>query len=131
LCGPGQLPVIPLLSWEYGGNDHAWINGDQSPLVICVYVAANPNTNHWTYDATADHIVADVYVLFPEQNPCKDRTGADQVLGCIGDPTNLEILVDTSSNGDGASVGLALANSSTDVMLILPDGSKVLLYQNI
>lgn len=131
LCGPDQLPVIPLLTWEYGGNDHAWINADQSPLVICVYIAVNPSTAHFDYDATADHITADVYVLFPQQNPCKDRTGADQVLGCVGDPTNLEILVDTSSINDGADVGLALANSSTDVMLLLSDASKVLLYQNI
>lgn len=131
LCGPDQLPIIPQLAWEYGGGDHAWINPDQSPLVVCVYIAVNPSTEHWNYDATADHITADAYVLFPDDNPCKDKTGADQVLGCVGDPTNLEILVDTSSINDGADVGLALANSSTDVMLILSDGSKVLLYQNI
>ena len=125
------MPIIPGLAWEYGGQNHAWINPDQSPLVICVYIAVNPSTEHWTYDATADHITADAYVLFPDDNPCKDRTGADQVLGCIGDPTNLEILVDTSSINDGADVGLSLANSSTDVMLILSNGSKVLLYQNI
>jgi hypothetical protein len=131
LCGPGQLPVIPLLTWEYGGGDHAWINPDQSPLVICVYVAANPSTEHFQYDATADHITVDSYVLYPDQNPCKDQTGAQQVLGCIGDPTNLEILVDTASIRDGADVGLSLANSSTDVYLILPGAPKVLLYQNV
>jgi hypothetical protein len=131
LCGPNQRPVIPELAWEYGGSDHQWINPQASPLVICVYVAVNPSTSHWQYDAGADHITADVYVLFPDQNPCKDRTGADQVLACVGDPTNLEILVDTSSINDGADVGLALANSSTDLMLVLPDGSKVLLYQNV
>jgi hypothetical protein len=131
LCGPNQLPIIPELAWEYGGQNHAWINPGQSPLVICVYIAVNPSTEHWNYDAANDHITADAYVLFPEDNPCKGRTGADQVLGCIGDPTNLEILVDTSSINDGADVGLALANSSTDIMLVLGDGSKVLLYQNI
>jgi hypothetical protein len=131
LCGPDQLPIIPALAWEYGGNDHAWINPDQSPLVICVYIAVNPSTDHWKYDAGADHITADAYVLFPAQNPCNGRTGADQVLGCIGDQTNLEILVDTSSINDGADVGLQLANASTDIYLILGDGSKVLLYQNV
>lgn len=131
LCGPDQRPVIPELAWEYGGSDHQWINPQASPLVICVYVAVNPSTDHWTYDAASDHITADAYVLFPDQNPCKGSTGANQVLDCVGDPSNLEILVDTSSIHDGADVGLQLANSSTDVMLILSDGSKVLLVHNV
>jgi len=131
LCGPDQRPVIPELAWEYGGTDHQWINPQASPLVICVYVAVNPSTAHFQYDAAKDHITADVYVLYPAENPCNNQQGAQQVLGCVGDPTNLEILVDTSSYHDGADVGLALANSSTDLYLILGDGSKVLLYQNV
>jgi len=55
----------------------------------------------------------------------------DQVAGCIGDPTNFEILVDTASYHDGADVGLALAEASTELRYILPDGSRVHLIDNL
>jgi hypothetical protein len=70
-------------------------------------------------------VTADVYVLFPDQNPCKAQAGAQQVLGCLGDPTNIEILVDTASFNDGADAGLSLSNSSTELRLVEPDGTKV------
>ena len=76
-------------------------------------------------------MTADVYVRFPDQNPCNSRVGADQVAMCIGDLTNFEILVDTASLNDGAAAGLALANASTELMLILADGSKVHLYSSL
>jgi hypothetical protein len=128
LCGEDQLPVIPLLTWEYGGADHAWINAEASALVYCVYIPVQPSSEHWAYDAAMDHVTADVSVLFPEDNPCKDEVGADQVAKCIGDPTNFEILVDTASMHDGHDVGLELSESSTDLKLILPSGEKVQLF---
>jgi hypothetical protein len=131
ICGPGQLPVIPILAWEYGGGDHQWINPQASALVYCVYIPVKPSTVHWSYDAAKDHVTADVYVKFPDQNPCKGMMGANQVLGCLGNPTNIEILVDTASLHDGADVGLTLANSSTDLNLILPDGTKVHLHTGL
>jgi hypothetical protein len=127
LCGAAQRPVIPLIAWEYGGADHPWIHPEASALVYCVYVPVVPSTAHWAYDANADQVTADLYVKFPAQNPCRDRVGADQVLGCLGDPTNIEILVDTASYNDGLDVGLDLANAATDLVLILGDGSKTLL----
>jgi len=131
LCGPDQRPVIPLLAWEYGGSDHRWIKPEASPLVICVYTPVKVGTAHWQYDPARDRVTADVYVLFPDQNPCKGQQGADQIAACIGDPTNFEILVDTASLNDGVDVGLALATASTELRLILADGSKVLLVNNI
>jgi hypothetical protein len=131
LCGPGQRPVIPTIAWEYGGADHPWINPTASALVYCVYTPVNPSTDHWKYDAASDHVTADVYVKFPDQNPCKGQTGANQVLACLGDPTNVEILVDTASLNDGHDAGLELSNSSTDLMLILPDGSRIMLYKGL
>lgn len=125
LCGEDERPVIPLLAWEYGGNDHAWINPAASPLVICVYTPVNPSTASWSYDAASDHVIADVYVRFPDENPCAARAGADQVAGCIGDMTNFELLVDTASRNDGAGAGLSLSEASTELRLVLPDGSKV------
>jgi len=131
LCGNDQRPVIPLIAWEYGGSDHQWINPQASALVYCVYTPVNPASAHWKYDATADHVTADVYVRFPDQNPCNNRVGADQIAMCIGDLTNFEILVDTASLNDGAGAGLALANASTELMLILTDGTKIHLYSNL
>jgi hypothetical protein len=128
LCGPNELPVIPLLAWEYGGGDHQWINPDMSALVYCVSIPVNPSSAEWQYDAAKDHVTADVSIKCPELNPCKDKQGADQVTACIGDSSNFEILVDTASINDGADVGLTLANSSTDLNLVLQDGSKVHLY---
>lgn len=131
LCGDDQLPVIPALTWEYGGNDHAWINPDASALVYCVYTPVAPSTDHWSYDAAMDRVTADVYVLFPDDNPCKSETGADQVLKCLGDASNSEILVDTASLNDGMDVGLNLSEASTELKLILPDGTKVHLLENL
>jgi hypothetical protein len=64
-------------------------------------------------------------VRFPEQNPCKDKKGKDQVAACIGDARNFEILVDTASLNDGSDVGLKLSEASTELKLISPDGTKV------
>jgi hypothetical protein len=128
VCGPGQRPVIPLLAWEYGGSDHPWINPGASALVYCVYIPAKPSTAHWQYDTATDRVTADVYVRFPAQNPCRERPGKDQVMACLGDPSNVEILVDTASLEDGAGAGLSLSNSSTQLQLILLDGMKVPLY---
>jgi hypothetical protein len=112
-------PVIPLIA-EYGGSDHPWITPDASPLVICDVIPANPSTSHWTF--SANHVVADTWVLFPDNNPCGTKVGAAQVADCIGDPTNFEILVDIASLHDGVDVGLALSEASTDLNLILPTG---------
>jgi hypothetical protein len=131
LCGPGQRPVIPLLAWEYGGSDHSWVNPEASALVYCVYIPVNPSTPNWSYDAGMDRVTADVYVRFPDQNPCKDQTGKDQVAACIGDSGNFEILVDTASLNDGADAGLSLSNASTELKLILPDMTKVQLIINL
>lgn len=117
-----------MLAWEYGGSDHSWKNPQASALVYCVYTPAkNPSAN-WRYDSAKDHVTADVYVRFPDHNPCKDKAGANQVAACIEDPTNFEIFVDTSSINDGKDVGLSLANASTTLRLIQPDGTKVHLW---
>jgi hypothetical protein len=131
ICGEGQLPVIPILAWEYGGGDHQWINPQASAVAYCGYIPANPSTDHWQYDAAADHVTADVYVKCPELNPCKDAQGANQVMNCLGDPTNIEMIVDTASLNDGLDVGLQLSEASTDLNLILPDGGKVHLYTGL
>ena len=128
VCGDDQRPVIPLLAWEYGGADHPWINPEASALVYCVYIPVSPSSSNWQYDAVSDHVTADVHVLCPEQNPCNDRTGANQVSDCIGDASNFEILVDIASLHDGADAGLSLAESSTELRLILTDGTKVHLH---
>lgn len=130
LCGKGQRAVIPELAWEYGGGDHQWIDPESSPLVMCVYIPVSPDSEHWQYDAASDHVTADVYVLFPEQNPCAGEQGADQVAACIGDATNFEILVDTASLNDGMDVGLDLSEASTDLQLVLPGGTIVPLHHN-
>jgi hypothetical protein len=128
VCGSDERPVIPLIAWEYGGSDHQWINPAASALVYCVYIPVKPSSAHWRYDAATDRVTADVYVRFPEQNPCRDRVGKDQVMACLGDPSNVEILVDTTSFDDGAGAGLSLSNSSTQLQLILPGGMTVALY---
>jgi hypothetical protein len=128
LCGKDQLPVIPKLVWEHGGGDHAWIHPEQSAAVYCVYVPVAPSSAHWQYDATKDHVSADVYVLYPDQNPCKTEAGADQVAKCIGDPTNFEILVDTASLNDGEAAGLALSEAATELRLVTAQGAKVHLW---
>ena len=131
ICGADQRPVIPIIAWEYGGKDHQWINPSASSLVYCVYTPVHNATSHWRYDAAATRVTADVYVKYPSQNPCRTRTGRDQVARCIADVTNFEILVDTASIHDGADAGLNLAGASTKLRLIMPDGSKVQLELNI
>ena len=130
LCGKDQRPVIPLLAWEYGGASHQWINPQKSALVYCVYTPVRNPSPNWRYDKASDQVTADVYVKFPEQNPCRNQQGANQVMACIGDNTNFEILVDTASINDGHDVGLSLASASTALKLILPDGSKTHLWDD-
>jgi hypothetical protein len=128
ICGNHQRPIIPLLAWEYGGSDHQWINPQNSALVYCVYTPVNPSSANWRYDARRDRVTADVSIRFPDQNPCKNQSGAMQVKACIGDDSNFEILVDTASINDGHDVGLSLANASTQLKLILHGGRKVDLW---
>jgi hypothetical protein len=130
ICGRDQRPVIPLLAWEYGGSDHPWERPQASALVYCVYTPVKAASANWSYDARRNHITADVYVKFPDRNPCRNEEGARQVSACIGDESNFEILVDTASINDGEDVGLSLATASTDLRLILPDGAKVLLWHD-
>ena len=125
ICGADQRPVIPLLAWEYGGDDHRWINPAASALVYCVYVPVGKPSSHWHFDAAKNRVVADVYVRFPDQNPCRDKKGKDQIAACMGDASNFEILVDTASLNDGSDVGLKLNEASTELKLILKDGTKV------
>jgi hypothetical protein len=127
ICGTDQRPVIPRLAWEYGGADHPWQRPEAAALVYCVYTPVAKATTHWRYDAGRGRVTADVYVKFPDQNPCRSRAGKDQVLACLGDRSNVEILVDTASLNDGKDAGLDLAEASTELKLILPDGSKVTL----
>jgi hypothetical protein len=125
ICGPHQRPVIPLLAWEYGGFDHQWVDPAASALVYCVYTPVAQPSSHWRFDEADSRIIADVYVLFPDQNPCKDKTGKDQVAACIGHASNFEILVDTASLNDGSHVGLNLSEATTELRLMLTDGTKV------
>lgn len=125
LCGPNQRPVIPLLAWEYGGADHPWKNPEASALVYCVYTPVRRSSSNWRFDAAKNRVIADVYVKFPDHNPCKDKNGKDQVWAYIGDASNFEILVDTASLNDGKDAGLQLSEASTELKLVLPDGKKV------
>jgi len=131
ICGEGQLPVIPDLAWEYGGSDHAWVNPEASAVAYCVYIPVSPSFEHWQYDPSADHVTADVYVKCPDQNPCKDEQGADQVMACLGDPSNVEIIVDTASLNDGADAGLSLSEATTDLNLITSGGETLHLYTGL
>jgi hypothetical protein len=131
LCGPGQVPVIPQIAWEYGGSDHQWIDPDASPLVFCVYVPADPGTTHWSYDAGIDRVSADSWLLFPAGDPCADQDGVESVTGCIGAASNYEILVDTASLHDGHDVGLELSEAATDLYLLLRTGERVHLTTDI
>ena len=125
ICGPDQRPVIPLLAWEYGGFDHRWIKPEQAAFVYCVYIPTRHPSSHLQFDAAENRVIADVYVKFPDHNPCRDKRGRDQVAACIGNASNFEILVDTASLNDGNDVGLSLAEASTELKLILADGTKV------
>jgi hypothetical protein len=125
ICGKHQRPVIPILAWEYGGNDHPWIRPGAAALAYCVYTPVKRNTSHWRYSRAKDHVTADVYVRFPDQNPCRNKRGKNQVLDCLGDSSNIEILVDTASLNDGSGAGLNLSEASTTLRLILPSGKTV------
>ena len=114
-----------MLAWEYGGSDHQWIKPPESALVYCVYTPVRDPSPHWKYDAAGDEVTADVYVKFPDHNPCGNLQGGRQIIDCVGDETNFEILVDTASINDGVEVGLSLSNASTTLRLILRDGSTV------
>jgi hypothetical protein len=122
VCGSKQRPVIPLLAWEYGGHDHAWIHPRRSALVYCVYTPVKPSTSNWRY--THGRVTADVYVLFPAHNPCRDKQGAAIVLACLGDRSNSEVLVDMASRHDGHDVGRELSEASTTLRLVLPGTNK-------
>ena len=127
-CGDDQRPVFPILAWEHGGADHAWVNAAASALLYCVYTPVSPSSAHWSFDPSAQRVTADVYVAFPDENPCKDEAGRDQVAGCIGDDGNFEILVDTASFNDGRAAGLDLSEASTLLQLVLADGTRVELH---
>jgi hypothetical protein len=131
LCGPGQVPVIPEIAWEYGGSDHAWINPEVSPLVFCDYVPVAPGTAHWNYEAGTDLVTADTWLLFPAGDPCADEDGVESVTGCIGAASNYEILTDTASFHDGHDVGLELSEASTELNLLLRTGERVHLTTDI
>ena len=69
--------------------------------------------------------------MFPDENPCKDQPGRDQVMACLGDPSNIEILVDTASLDDGTDAGLSLSESTTDLYFLQADGTRVFLYAGL
>jgi len=125
ICGRHQRPVIPILAWEYGGSDHPWIKPGASALAYCVYTPVRHNSAHWRYNASKGRVTADIYVRFPDNNPCRNRHGRAQVMACLGDPSNIEILVDTASIHDGAGAGLDLSEASTTLRLIEPDGKTI------
>ena len=129
VCGTGWTSVYPRLAWEYGGNDHAWISPDASPLLICVHAPTKPPYSaEWTYDSNANHVTAMVFVKFPTQSPCQDNLAT-----CMtADTSNYEILVDEAGGGNdnGASVGLNLDASSTELVIRLANGSMVHLWNN-
>ena len=128
LCGAARRPVIPLLAWEYGGSDHPWIAPEMSALAYCVYAPVDPSSGNWAWDPVADHVTADVYILFPDENPCRNLQGANLIAGCIGNPSNFEILVDLSAFNDGGCAGLSLSEASTELRLVLPDTTRTHLY---
>lgn len=98
--------------------------------MYCVYTPVSPSTEHWAYDAARDHVTADVWVACPALNACGDRQGAAQAVDCIGAVSNFEILVDTASFHDGFEAGLALAEASTELRLLLADGTRVHLHDD-
>ncbi|MEJ7732791.1 MAG: hypothetical protein WKG00_26760 [Polyangiaceae bacterium] len=53
------------------------------------------------------------------------------MLACLGDESNIEIMVDLASLDDGNAVGLDLSEATTDLFLILGDASKVHLYTGL
>ena len=130
------LHVHDLCSSRDQGADQGRVVGqrivqlDGQALVYCVYTPVSPSTEHWAYDPGLDHVTADVWIECPDLNPCQDRQGARQVSDCIGANSNFEILVDTASYDDGAGAGLSLSEASTELRLILADGTKVHLHDD-
>jgi hypothetical protein len=134
MCGADQRPVYPELAWEYGGGDHSWIDPGASPLLVCVYTPVAPGTEHWSFDpavGAGGEVTADVYVVCHEQNPCNDQRGADTVMQCLGDASNIEIIVDTISLNDGIDAGYDLSEATTQVYLILENGDRVHMYTGL
>ncbi len=135
VCGDYRIirPVYPLIAWEYGGTDHPWVHPELAALLYCTYIPYKPYSSHWTYDLATNNVTADTFVKFPDQNPCKNETGANQLISCLGNPAdaNDEIIVDTASLRDGHDVGLELSLSTSKIYLILLNGSKVLAINNI
>ena len=125
LCGPDRRPVIPELAWEYGGSDHRWEDPQNAPLVYCVYAPIAKSSPHWRYDAARRLVVAHVYVLFPEHDPCANKSAEEHVKACIGGFGNLEILSDTATWRDGRDVGRSLAETQTELRLRMPSGKSV------
>src|SRR5262245_2061198 len=124
LCGPDQRPAIPELAWEYGGSDHRWQKPQAAALVYCVYTPVAKPTSHWRYDEAANRVEADVYVLFPDRDPCLGMSAKDHATKCMGGFGNLEILVDTATRNDGRDVGLNISETATELRLILKNGKK-------
>jgi hypothetical protein len=131
LCPDDQRPVIPELAWEYGGGDHRWIAPQEGALFYCVYIPAESGTEHWVYDEPSTTVTADVSIGCPQANPCNDELDADQVLLCVGDLSNMEIVVDVASLNDGVRAGLELSEASTELMLLLADGTRVPLWTDV
>jgi hypothetical protein len=125
LCGPDRRPVIPELAWEYGGSDHRWEDPQRAALVYCVPTPVAKSSPYWRYDAARKRVMAHVYVLFPEHDPCASKSASEQADSCIGGFGNLEILSDTATRNDGRDVGLDLAETETELRLRLPNGKSV------
>ena len=125
LCGPDQRPVIPELAWEYGGSDHPWRHPKAAALVYCVYTPVAKPSAHWRFDEALSRVVADVYVLFPAQDPCAGKSAKEHAAKCMGGFGNLEIFADTATLNDGADAGLEVSETATELRLIMPDGRKV------
>jgi hypothetical protein len=133
VCGPGQRPVYPKLAIDYGaaGGDIPWVNPQAAALVYCVYIPTAQAGEHWSYNSSTGRVKADMYIKFPDQNPCKNMAGKDQVLGCMSSPGNVEILISAASLDDGHRAGLELSEASTELYYIMPNGTKVLLLLNL
>ena len=49
----------------------------------------------------------------------------------IGDVTNFEIIVDTASYYDGGCAGFELSEASTELRLLMPDGTRTHLHDDL
>ncbi len=67
----------------------------------------------------------------PDENPCRNLLGANLIVGCIGHPSNFEVLVDLSAFNDGGCAGPSLSEASTELRLVLPDSTKIHLYDGL